>query len=96
MNANIVAIVNKNDNLSLKVNAGEKYRVSKAGFKGSLWLEPQKEAYRLKLTGDVKSQLSSFVVSKFGSKSHDDQENPVWHLPLNGAMETVVSEFNKI
>lgn len=96
MNANIVAIINRSDNLTLKVNVGERYRVSKAGFKGSLWLEPQQNAYRLKLTGDVKSQLSSFVINKFGPKSHDDQDNPVWHLPLNGAMEAVVSEFNKI
>ncbi len=93
---NILEIINKNSNLSLKVNMGKRYRVSKLGYKGSLWLELQKKAYRVKLTGDVKEELSKFIVSNFGQESHHDQGSPVWHLPLNGAMEKLVSEFNKI
>ncbi|MBY5944785.1 hypothetical protein [Photobacterium rosenbergii] len=96
MNSNIIAIVNKCENLSLKVNVGERYRISKSGLKGSLWLQPQQAAFRLKLTGDVKSRLSSFVIGKVGSKSHDDQDNPVWHLPFDGSMEVIVSAFNEL
>jgi len=96
MNENITAIVTKCENLSLKVNVGERYRISKVGLKGSLWLELQQEAFRLKLTGEVKFRLSNYVTTNVGSEPVEDQGDPVCHQPLNGTMEMIVSEFNKI
>ena len=96
MNANIKAAVEETDSLSLKVNTGEKHRVSKPGAKGSLWLEVQREAYRLKLTGEVKSRLVFYVKSVVGEPSHEDQGDPVWHLPFDGSMERVVKELDRM
>ena len=96
MNPNIKSVLNSCNNLSIKVNSGEKYRIMKSGIKsGSLWLEVQHEAYRLKLTGEVKSLLQNFVNKHTRIKPSDDQGSPVWHLPFNGYMESIVKKLNE-
>ena len=96
MNPDIKAIVNSCNDLKLKVNAGGRHRIMKNGMSGSLWLEVQQETYRLKLTGEVKSALRHYVLSKVGDITHEDQGDPVWHLPFNGSMEAIVSDLDKI
>ncbi|MGF1879325.1 hypothetical protein L4D77_29215 [Photobacterium frigidiphilum] len=97
MNRNIQLVLNSCENLNLKVNSGEKYRITKNTIKsGSLWLEVQQEAYRLKLTGEVKSKLHVFVNQLTDIQPTEDQGDPVWHLPFTGYMEKVVNKLNEI
>lgn len=96
MNPAIKSVVGRSENLALKENVGERYRIMKNGINGSLWLELQQEAYRLKLTGDVNSVIGAFVTNHTGEKPTEDQGSPVWHLPFDGSMEEIVSELNRV
>ncbi|WP_421252326.1 hypothetical protein [Aeromonas sp. 600724] len=97
MDKNIQAIVNNCSNLTLKINLGPRYRVSKNGMMhGSLWLEVQQECYRLKLTGEPKLLLTNFINTITNQKPTFDQGNPVWHLSFDGEMEKIVKYLNEI
>ena len=97
MNSNIQSALNACENLSLKVNSGDRYRITKNTMKsGSLWLEVQQEVYRLKLTGEVKNKLQGYVNQLTMIKPTEDQGNPVWHLPFSGYMEKIVNKLNEI
>lgn len=97
MNSNIQSVLNTCENLSLKVNSGERYRITKNTIKsGSLWLEVQQEAYRLKLTGEVKSKLQGYVNQLTEVKPTEDQGDPAWRLPFSGYMEKIINKLNEI
>ncbi len=96
MDPDIQAVINSCHSLTLKENKGEKFRVMKQGMKGSLWLEHQKNAYRLKLTGQVVTYVSNFVNTTVGPSSREDQGYPLWYLPFDGSMESVVRYLDEI
>jgi hypothetical protein len=96
INPNINRIINTSKSLKLRVNKGGRYRIMKEGMYGSLWLIVQKHSYYLKLTGDVLRNLKPFVVSKSGINKHEDQGQPVWYLQIDGTMEDIVTEFDKL
>lgn len=94
MNPNIKAAVSACENLHLKVNIGERHRITKNALTGSLWLEVQQEAYRLKLTGEVLSELRHYIESKVGKPTYEDQGNPVWLLPFDNTMKDIVTKLD--
>ena len=96
MNEEIETAVGSLPSLQLQLNKGEKHRVRRPGLKGSLWLEKQGEAYRLKLTSDLARVLEEYVVSKFGKHALMDQGVKVWKLPSIDAMRRVVRELAEI
>ncbi|KFE11022.1 hypothetical protein DN37_3475 [Vibrio cholerae] len=50
MNPNIQSALNSKDNIQTKINVGERYRLMHRKIKfGSLWIEVQKETYRVKV-----------------------------------------------
>ncbi|MDV2326644.1 hypothetical protein, partial [Vibrio cholerae] len=78
MNPNIQSALNSKDNIQTKINVGERNRLMHRKIKfGSLWIEVQKETYRVKVTGDVKHRLQSFIANLIESDPSDDQGNPV-------------------
>ena len=94
MDSSIPAAVNKT-NLNLKENVGKKFRITKSGIRGSLWLERQTRRYRLKLTGEIAALLSRSVTIRLDEEPSEDQGSPIWHLPFDGSMEAVVAELDK-
>ena len=95
MNSDIQSVLNSCHNLTCQINVGERYRITNKGkYSGSLWLEVQREGFRLKLTGDVKSHLENFVNAHTSITSKEDQGYPIWLLPFNGFMEVIVQRFN--
>ena len=94
--SNIEKAVNRSQALKLSVNKGPRYRIMKEGLRGSLWLMVQKDDYYLKLTGEVLSELKSYVDLKFGKSEQEDQGCPIWYLPFDGTMENIVKEFDRL
>ncbi|HCJ7274124.1 TPA: hypothetical protein NVH30_003798 [Vibrio cholerae] len=97
MNPNIRSALNSKDNIQTKINVGERYRLMHRKIKfGSLWIEVQKETYRVKLTGDVKLRLQSFIANLIESDPSDDQGNPFWHVPFGSNLEAIICQYNRL
>ncbi|KAB7687722.1 hypothetical protein [Plesiomonas shigelloides] len=97
MNPDIQSALNSMDNIQTKINAGERYRLMHRKIKsGSLWIEIQKETYRVKVTGDVKLRLQSFITNLIASAPSDDQGNPVWHVPFGSNLTAIIYEYNRL
>jgi len=80
--------------LSLQVNKGQRHRITRLGLKrGSLWVTPYTDGYRLALSGNVKTILGPKVISLFGGKRGDDQDRIFWHLTYEDNIKSVISEF---
>ncbi|WP_370598881.1 hypothetical protein NMD15_06910 [Plesiomonas shigelloides] len=97
MNPDIQSALSSMGNIQTKINAGERYRLMHKKIKsGSLWIEIQKETYRIKVTGDVKLRLQSFITNLIASDPSDDQGNPVWHVPFGSKLKAIIYEYNRL
>ena len=90
----INAAVQRYPNLRLQVNKGEIHRIRKDGItSGSLWLEKQRECYRLQLTGEVIPLLTDYVIKQVGDPAYVDKGYNVWRLPFDGSMEKIMRKL---
>ncbi|EGR3254588.1 hypothetical protein N5K32_004655 [Vibrio parahaemolyticus] len=97
MNPNIQSALSSKENIQTKINVGERYRLMHKKIKsGSLWIEAQREAYRVKVTGEVKLRLQKFITKLVESEPSDDQGNPVWHVPFGSSLKAIICEYNRL
>ena len=77
------------------INIGPRYRVVANCLSGSLWLEPQLEAFRLNMTGDVLSVMRGIVVEIGGEKAFEDQGYPVWKIKDPRKLRQILRAFGR-
>jgi len=78
----VESVVRQFPELSCKMNEGERLRIMKNGWYGSLWATYKKntDKYRFLLTGDVDSKLASQFALLFGKHSLETRNYKYWKV----------------
>ena len=86
--------VPKFPNLSCQMNKGERLRIMKDGWYGSLWSTYKKntDKYRFLLTGDVDSKLASQIALLFGKYNLETRDYKYWDLDRS-EVEIILKTF---
>jgi hypothetical protein len=74
--------VSKFPELSCKMNIGDRLRIMKDGWQGSLWAtyKKNKDKYRFLVTGDVDSKLAGQFTLLFGKYNLETRDYKYWYL----------------
>jgi hypothetical protein len=92
----IVGAVERHSMLSVKINVGNRHRVSKTGLRrGSVWVTPRNSHYHVALSGEVKSRLGPSMEILFGPKHGDDQDRIYWKLSNRDVLEKIMQLFGR-
>ena len=95
MNPNIKAAVNDCPNLSFKVNVGDRHRIMNSEIrKGSLWILPRRNDFRILVTGEVEGYLYHFLKIHFGTNIGEDQGRKYWYVPDLADLERIIRFFD--
>jgi len=96
MNTDIKAIVDQFPSLSLKVNIGERHRISRSGIKsGSLWIAPRVRCYSVTPSGEVEDLLYHFLHSNFGDANGVDYKGrwKWWNITELDDVAKIIQRF---
>lgn len=94
VNLNIKSSVAVCPNLSLKLNIGDRHRIMHSRIrKGSLWIRPQTERYRVSITGEVDGLLYHYLKGRFGINVGEDQGRKYWHIEKIEDVQQVIRHF---
>ena len=66
--------------LSLKINMGDRHRIMKSGWKGSMWVTQRASGYRVHITGDVEKHLTEDLEALYGKCNGIDLGYPYWYV----------------
>ncbi|MCF7989005.1 MAG: hypothetical protein K9M02_01035 [Thiohalocapsa sp.] len=94
MNINIKQAVSTCPLLTVKENVGERHRIMHSGIRrGSLWIQPRRDDFRVLLSGEVDSVLGGYMRSRFGPHKGEDQGKKYWYLDSIADIESVIEYF---
>ncbi len=95
MNLRIQAAVARHESLTLKVNKGERHRITKRGLRGSLWITPLVGRFKLLPSGDVGPELHASVAARHGPKAGQDQGRSYWYIDRVDDVEALIQTLGK-
>ncbi len=90
----IESIVSRFPELTCQMNKGDRLRIMKNGWYGSLWATYKKntDKYRFLLTGDVDSKLASQIALLYGKHNLETRGYKYWYL-IKSDVEKIIKVY---
>jgi len=87
--------VSRYQSLNWQLNKGDRHRIMKAGWSGSLWVTSRKRTnnYRILITGDLNKNLGAKIIYLHGQNDGEDLGRKYWYLNKQSDVETIISIY---